>query len=32
MPTARTVVITAHGGPEVLTLVDRDVPPPARAR
>ena len=23
-----TVIITAHGGPEVLTLVERDVPPP----
>jgi NADPH2:quinone reductase len=28
MPTARTVIIEAHGGPEVLTLVERDVPPP----
>ncbi len=28
MPTARTIVITAHGGPEALTLVDRDVPAP----
>jgi NADPH2:quinone reductase len=28
MPTAPTVVINAHGGPEVLTLQDREVPPP----
>lgn len=28
MSTAPTVIINAHGGPEVLTLVDRAVPPP----
>jgi NADPH2:quinone reductase len=29
MPTARTVIIRAHGGPGVLEIADRDVPPPA---
>ncbi len=28
MTTARTVIINAQGGPEVLTLADREVPPP----
>lgn len=28
MTTARTVIINAHGGPEVLTLTDREVPLP----
>jgi NADPH2:quinone reductase len=28
MPTAPTIVIHAHGGPDVLTLEDRQVPPP----
>jgi NADPH2:quinone reductase len=28
MPIARTVIIETHGGPEVLTLTDRDVPAP----
>ena len=28
MPTSPTVIITAHGGPEVLTLSEREVPPP----
>ena len=30
MTTARTVLITAHGGPEVLTIGDRAVPPPGQ--
>ncbi len=29
MPTARTVVIEGPGGPDVLRLADREVPPPA---
>ncbi|MFN7269970.1 MAG: alcohol dehydrogenase catalytic domain-containing protein, partial [Cereibacter sp.] len=29
MPTARTVIIRAHGGPEVLELDGREVPAPA---
>ncbi|MCV0369936.1 quinone oxidoreductase [Filomicrobium sp.] len=29
MPTARRIVVEAHGGPEVLSLVSVDVPPPA---
>ena len=28
MPTALTVIIDVHGGPEVLTLTEREVPPP----
>ena len=29
MPTARTVIIRAHGGPEVFELAEREVPAPA---
>ncbi len=32
MPTARTVIIEAHGGPEVLTRREREVPAPGPAR